>query len=538
DERLHRMFIEDNVRVNQVDSSPDDWFNLMVLHQNRVPHGPKNYIPESFLPSFMDLVIWGHEHDCKIDQEYNSQQTFYISQPGSSIITSLIEGEMAPKHVAKLEIRSPGDFHMEKIRLRTVRPFVMGEVVLQDFPDLMPDDLTHMSSLLVSKVEELIEEAKENWLEINEETDVSKFPLPLVKLKVDYSGEFKIFNNRQFGQNFVNQVANNQEILFFHKKNPVKQKAKKENPTETDMPETLSKAVVNDLISECLETLDILPEIALSDSVTLYVDKEDQDAIVDFYKSTIKNVRSQLKRDLIVEDEKIIAEQTHKQKTLLAHQYAQKNPEQRFAEKDRTSVERQAPDYDEDFASDDNLNGSIRSSKSRTTRAAKGTGTRGRGRGRTRARGRQTTSRQTRNIIDEVDFDSDFDNEPRVVATSSSTRTTTRKKNERSHFDDSEDDFDYSIRQVETGKGKATSRRKNDDDDEYEVDSIFEDMERMEISSERKRKTSSVRLEEPPSKKVTGRQSKASSQSSATISNVPSRSVRKSSQIIMDDQDD
>lgn len=34
DERLHRMFDENKVKINKIGSS-SNWFNLMVLHQNR-----------------------------------------------------------------------------------------------------------------------------------------------------------------------------------------------------------------------------------------------------------------------------------------------------------------------------------------------------------------------------------------------------------------------------------------------------------------------------------------------------------------------
>lgn len=64
---------------------------------NSSKHGQTNYIPESFLPEFLDLVIWGHEHECLIDPAYSPQQDFYVSQPGSSIATSLSEGEAIPK---------------------------------------------------------------------------------------------------------------------------------------------------------------------------------------------------------------------------------------------------------------------------------------------------------------------------------------------------------------------------------------------------------------------------------------------------------
>lgn len=71
----------------------EDWFHLLVVHQNRADRGPKNYLPEDLLPSFLHLVIWGHEHDCRIEPEENAKKRFYVSQPGSSVPTSLSEGE-------------------------------------------------------------------------------------------------------------------------------------------------------------------------------------------------------------------------------------------------------------------------------------------------------------------------------------------------------------------------------------------------------------------------------------------------------------
>lgn len=68
DERLHQMFLQNHVSFLRPkdDENQERWFNLLVIHQNRVKRGDANYIPESFLPSFIDLVIWGHEHPCEI----------------------------------------------------------------------------------------------------------------------------------------------------------------------------------------------------------------------------------------------------------------------------------------------------------------------------------------------------------------------------------------------------------------------------------------------------------------------------------------
>lgn len=81
-------------------------FNIFVIHQNRAKHGATNYLPEQFIDDFVDLVFWGHEHECKIDPTWNGVQNFYVTQPGSSVATSLSEGETKEKHVGLLLVSS------------------------------------------------------------------------------------------------------------------------------------------------------------------------------------------------------------------------------------------------------------------------------------------------------------------------------------------------------------------------------------------------------------------------------------------------
>lgn len=94
----------------------ESWFNVMLVHQNRcdirvtgqvlalnicprVAHGPKNSVPDNGFGDEVDLVIWGHEHDCHIEAEEVPGKNYYISQPGSSIATSLAKGESLKKCV-------------------------------------------------------------------------------------------------------------------------------------------------------------------------------------------------------------------------------------------------------------------------------------------------------------------------------------------------------------------------------------------------------------------------------------------------------
>lgn len=71
DERLGNLFRTPNcvewVRpVSTPEHDINDWVNLFVLHQNRISHtqSAKNYVQEQHLASFLDIVVWGHEHEC------------------------------------------------------------------------------------------------------------------------------------------------------------------------------------------------------------------------------------------------------------------------------------------------------------------------------------------------------------------------------------------------------------------------------------------------------------------------------------------
>lgn len=64
------------------------------------------------------------------------QADFHVIQPGSSVATSLSQGESQPKHVVLLEIRADS-FRSTFIPLRNIRPFDFSEVVLAEL-NLVP----------------------------------------------------------------------------------------------------------------------------------------------------------------------------------------------------------------------------------------------------------------------------------------------------------------------------------------------------------------------------------------------------------------
>lgn len=63
----------------------------------RVKHGPNDSVPEGMFDDSINLVIWGHEHDQRILPEDVAGKNYKITQPGSSVATSLTEGESIQK---------------------------------------------------------------------------------------------------------------------------------------------------------------------------------------------------------------------------------------------------------------------------------------------------------------------------------------------------------------------------------------------------------------------------------------------------------
>ena len=80
DERLNRMWQQKKVRFLRPSSSDGEtYFSIFVLHQNRdVGRGRNTCVHESMIPIWMDLVVWGHEHECEIAPRESAVGTFRV----------------------------------------------------------------------------------------------------------------------------------------------------------------------------------------------------------------------------------------------------------------------------------------------------------------------------------------------------------------------------------------------------------------------------------------------------------------------------
>ncbi|KAM9659328.1 double-strand break repair protein MRE11 isoform 2-T2 [Trichechus inunguis] len=400
DERLYRTFVNKKVTMLRPKEDENSWFNLFVIHQNRSKHGNTNFIPEQFLDDFIDLVIWGHEHECKIAPTKNEQQLFYVSQPGSSVVTSLSPGEAVKKHVGLLRIKGR-KMNMQKIPLHTVRQFFTEDVVLARHPDLFNPDNPKVTqaiqSFCLEKIEEMLENAERERLGNSRQPEK-----PLIRLRVDYSGGFEPFSVLRFSQKFVDRVANPKDIIHFFRHREQKEKTGEEINFGKLITRPSSEGTtlrVEDLVKQYFQTaeknvqLSLLTERGMGEAVQEFVDKEEKDAIEELVKYQLEKTQRFLKERHIDAVEDKIDEEVRHFRESRQRNTNEEDDEVREAMNRARAHRSQLEDFASAFSADDFMSVDLTeemaddSDDSISAAASKG---RGRGRG---GRGQNSTSR-------------------------------------------------------------------------------------------------------------------------------------------------
>lgn len=297
DARLARLFQDHKIKVCKPDIKDEEIFSLMVLHQNRAERGRLNYLPEDKLPGFIDFVVWGHEHDCRITPEDNGRIKAKICQPGSSVATSLSEGESIEKKIGILDICKT-EHRLNPITLKTVRPFIFRSINVEDYAEelqLNEGDVRSKIELFYYKnIEEMIEESKKK---------ISGHPkqpkLPLIRLRIMFNNDNQVLNIARFGQKYEKRVANYESILAF-KKNIKRSKANVYNLDEAAFESAFNKKSQQDCVEDVIETyfselqddndkLQIFSLKSLTEVCRLLVEKEDDQAVATIFKKHYDN---------------------------------------------------------------------------------------------------------------------------------------------------------------------------------------------------------------------------------------------------------
>ncbi|MEW5311761.1 MAG: hypothetical protein WDW38_003448 [Sanguina aurantia] len=321
DERLFRSWqtpgmVKWERPASTSEADADHWVNLLVLHQNRVQHGAfaKNCIQEHQLPLFLDLAIWGHEHECRADPEdipnppgvtVSVEKRRSIIQPGSSVATALSEGEAKRKHVVCLEIM--GDrYRSVKYPLHSVRPFMYSRAALRDVTPSLPDeDPEAVQAYLEGQVDELIQQALQEFPPVPGTPPL----LPVIRLRVNYTG-YSTINAQRFGQKYVGKVANPHDVLDMHKeavKRLQPETLEEANQrAESLRPEPLDQHRIEDLIAQNLPSdMQVLQQEELANALHDYVEKDNKQALHEMVANALDKTKLNAGQDSSIKYEEL-----------------------------------------------------------------------------------------------------------------------------------------------------------------------------------------------------------------------------------------
>lgn len=161
-----------------------------------------------------------------------------------------------------------------------------------------------ISKYLSMEIDGMIEKANSEWLAEHglAEEDVGAGagvtpPLPLIRLRVEYSGGYEVENPRRFSNRYVGRVANINDVVQFYKKkardttgSAATQQDLRKAVSRTADRQVLDNLKVQTLVEEILgkEALCLLPENGLGEAVASFVDKNDKNAVKAFVDGSLK----------------------------------------------------------------------------------------------------------------------------------------------------------------------------------------------------------------------------------------------------------
>ncbi|KAM4627359.1 double-strand break repair protein MRE11 isoform 2-T3 [Polymixia lowei] len=253
DERLYRMFVNNQVTMLRPKEDQDQWFNLFTIHQNR--------------------------------------------------------------HIGLLKVKGR-KMNLQKIPLKTVRQFFIQDLVLADHEDLFTPDTPQVTKKVedfcYAKVVEMLEEAERERL--GRTLTPEK---PLIRIRVDYSGGFEAFNTSRFSQKFVDRVANPKDVIHFVRRRENKEAVKDEVNIDYGQllkSTAVDGLRVEDLVKQYFEAaeqkvqLSLLTEQGMGKAIQEFVDKDEKDAIEELITYQLEKTQRHLKTRGVTSEQDIDAE--------------------------------------------------------------------------------------------------------------------------------------------------------------------------------------------------------------------------------------
>lgn len=229
---------------------PLDTFNILVVHQNRVPYNKNKVIPDEMFPKFFHLLVRGHEHDTQSPEKIpDSEVNGMVYQPGSTVATSISIMEAASKKVGLISVSLSNKKDVEKnssslykmnyelIGLKCCRPMIFKDISQKEIfahikktsgsRSVTSIEFKKMSQEYVEKCIESLLKSRisqiESILASHEGPEkLSRFRLPLMRIRLEYTSKNERFTEMAVNCRFYPDKVANQKIVHY-KKQQVKQ---------------------------------------------------------------------------------------------------------------------------------------------------------------------------------------------------------------------------------------------------------------------------------------------------------------------------
>lgn len=269
DRRIQKTFTTKKVVYNR--PVGDDWFNILMVHQNRTPR-EDGYLSEDLIDPFFDLVVYGHEHESiKINHK-----NFNVIQCGSTVRTSLCEGESMNKYVYVLDLNDK--VFIRRIRLATIRPLVIENIKVQN---------TNPEQQINNKIEELLTEVKREYRNGNE-------MLPLLRLRVDLSGVVD-FNRHKIQEMINGKIANPNDAIR------ITRRVEKEVKAKASIVKTFE---IKDIFKQIIDGFDLkaLIQPRVMDSLNDFIEKDIKESFNNLVNESVKNIIKHINFEDLVAD--------------------------------------------------------------------------------------------------------------------------------------------------------------------------------------------------------------------------------------------
>lgn len=289
DQKLRAAFDRGDVMFT---APPKDTFNILVVHQNRVPYSALKHIPDELFPKFFHLLVRGHEHDTQSPERIpDSKVDGIVYQPGSTVATSISSRESGKKRVGLMSIqindlegdrKSRYKLDYQLIDLQCCRPMLFKDITrkeilkyiktVDDRKKLTPIEYRQLTKNYVEQcIKSLVKENNEKLASQRESQASSsfsrkldRFKMPLLRVRLEYISKSERFDEFDISSLFYpNEVANRDIVLFKKQKINEGKDGETENVTFRDEDEDLEEEDEFDyinLVEERQDTIDVMIE--------------------------------------------------------------------------------------------------------------------------------------------------------------------------------------------------------------------------------------------------------------------------------------